>query len=174
MQDASNSISLVKTILPKSWNTESFSKLQLEFSKPQINPNSLYASKGEKNPSSWSSSTPNYVTNLLNNTTFVTPLLLCFHSPFSDHCQILYLLIINMSCRQCPSSFPFFQELWWVFFLLPKKLKPKDVHGRSSNYTLGRVLGNTLHNIVLWGHLTKWNDLEELTPNIHELRVCAH
>jgi hypothetical protein len=60
------------------------------------------------------------------------------------------------------------------FFLLTKKLKPKDVHGRSSNYTLGRVLGSTLHNIVLWGHLTKWNDLEELTPNIHELRVCAH
>jgi hypothetical protein len=37
------------------------------------------------------------------------------------------------------------------FFLLTKKLKHKDVHGRSSNYTLGRVLGSTLHNIVLGG-----------------------
>lgn len=114
------------------------------------NPNSLYASKGEKIRSS-SSSTPNYVTNLLHNTIYVTPLLLCFHSLFSDHCQILYLLIINTSCRQCPSSFRFFPRAMMSFFLLTQKLKPKDVHGRSSNYTLGRVLGSTLHNIVLGG-----------------------
>lgn len=63
-----------------------------------------------------------------------------------------------------PIKLSFLPRTMMSFFLLTK-LKPKDVHGRSSNYTLGRVLGTTLS-------LGAFN-FQELTPNICELRVCA-
>jgi hypothetical protein len=67
-----------------------------------------------------------------------------------------------------PIKLSFLPRTIMSFFLLTKKLKPKDVHGRSSNYTLGRFWEAPCTTLSLGAF-----NLEELTPNICELRVCA-
>jgi hypothetical protein len=124
------------------------------------NPNSLYASKGEKNPSS-SSSTPNSFTSMFPFT---------FFRPLSNFVPFDHKYVMPPYAHQAFLSSKSYDEF---FFLLTKKLKPKDVHGKIIQLHTRESFGKRLAQHCPWGHLTKWYDLEKLTPNIHELRVCV-
>ncbi len=72
-----------------------------------------------------------------------------------------------------PIKLSFLSKSYDEFFSTNPKIEAQRCSWKIIQLHTRESFGKHLAQHCPWGHLTKWNDLEELTPNIHELRVCA-